>query len=72
MAVIGILVVCSVCQRLVCYYQAPHFLCFIPLFRKRSSPGATRTEVSTEDSLGGKSAITQSSLEKAVYEQIPY
>ena len=75
MAMIGILVVCSVCQRLVCYYQAPHFL---PLFRKRSPPGAKRTEVSTEDnqaygvSLGGKPDITQSSLEEAVYEQIPY
>ena len=78
MAMIGILVVCSVCQRLVCYYQAPHFLCFLPLFRNRSSPGAKRTEVSTEDnqaygvSLGGKPAVTQSSLEETVYEQIPY
>ena len=78
MAMIGILVVCSVCQRLVCYYQVPLFLFFLPLFRNRSSPGAKRTEASTEDnqaygvSLGGKSAVTQSSLEEAVYEQIPY
>ena len=76
MAMIGILVVCSVCVRLV-YSQVLFCKTFPQLFRKRSPPGAKRTEVSTEDNqaygvvLGGESVVIQPSLEETVYEQIP-